>query len=202
MLQIAAVARRGLEVAQRAPDQRHAAPGVLRRHRHRSRPGPRCWRSRSPRPGPPGCRSASDRLRRTSPSEPECPSTMALVLSHTIASTPSSPSAANAASSVGGPTSGLASSFQSPVCSTMPPACGSPAPAPPGWNAPRAGTAGERRQLEATARGITWIFTSFSQLRLAQLAPQHGGGERRGIDRAAQLRHRWPPRRCGPRAHA
>ena len=32
-------------------------------------------------------------LARTSPSEPEWPSTMALVLSHTIASTPSSPKA-------------------------------------------------------------------------------------------------------------
>ena len=60
--------------------------------------------------------------RRTSLSEPECPSTNALVLSHTIASTPASPSASSAASSVGGPTIGLASSFQSPVCSTTP--CG------------------------------------------------------------------------------
>ena len=60
--------------------------------------------------------------RRTSASEPEWPSTSALVLSHTIASTPASPSACSAASSVGGPTIGVASSFQSPVCSTTP--CG------------------------------------------------------------------------------
>ena len=37
-----------------------------------------------------------------------------------MASTPSAPSAAKAASSVGGPTRGVASSFQSPVCSTVP----------------------------------------------------------------------------------
>ncbi len=45
---------------------------------------------------------------------------MALVLSHTMASTPSSPKRRNAASSVAGPISGLGSSFQSPVCSTVP----------------------------------------------------------------------------------
>ena len=53
------------------------------------------------------------RLSKTSASLPECPSTMAFVLSHTIASTPSSPSASNAATSVGGPTSG--SAIQLPV---------------------------------------------------------------------------------------
>ena len=45
---------------------------------------------------------------------------MALVLSHTMARTPSSPSARNASSSVGGPTMGFASSLKSPVCSTVP----------------------------------------------------------------------------------
>ncbi len=62
----------------------------------------------------------SARVSRTSDSEPEWPSTIALVESQIIASTPCSPSAANAASSVGGPTSGCGSSFQSPVCSTVP----------------------------------------------------------------------------------
>ena len=71
-----------------------------------SRPARRCWRSRSPRPGRCRPRISTDRLWRTSASLPEWPSTMALVESHTIASTPRSPSAARAASSVGGPTSG------------------------------------------------------------------------------------------------
>ena len=59
-------------------------------------------------------------LRRTSDSEPEWPSTMALVLSHTMASTPSSPSARKLSSSVGGPTIGAGSSLKSPVWRMIP----------------------------------------------------------------------------------
>ena len=122
MLQIAALPRRRLDVAQAAADQRHACARHRARRARRSRPARRCWRSRSRRRARSGRGSAPRACARTSASEPEWPSTMALVLSHTIASTPSSPSAANAASSVGGPTSGCGSSFQSPVCSTVP--CG------------------------------------------------------------------------------
>ena len=48
------------------------------------------------------------------------PGTVALVLSHTIASAPSSPNRISAASSVGSPVTGAGSSFQSPVWSTAP----------------------------------------------------------------------------------
>ncbi len=45
--QVAALARRRLQVAQRAPDQRHRRPAAPRPARC-SRPAPRCWQSRSP----------------------------------------------------------------------------------------------------------------------------------------------------------
>ena len=57
---------------------------------------------------------------RTSASEPDWPSTSALVESQTMASTPSAPIRRSAASSATGPTSGSGSSFQSPVWSTVP----------------------------------------------------------------------------------
>ena len=56
----------------------------------------------------------------TSASDGERPSRTALVESPTSASTPSSPTARNLASSVGGPSTGVGSIFQSPVCSTVP----------------------------------------------------------------------------------
>ena len=56
----------------------------------------------------------------TSISEGERPSRRALVELQIIASTPSVPSCLSRASSVGGPTVGVASIFQSPVCSTVP----------------------------------------------------------------------------------
>ena len=53
-------------------------------------------------------------------SEPEWPCASALVESHTMASTPSSPSFLSWVSSVSSPSSGSGSSFQSPVCTTVP----------------------------------------------------------------------------------
>ena len=58
--------------------------------------------------------------RATSSSEGERPSRSALVESQIMAVTPSAPSAARRSVSVGAPITGVASSFQSPVCSTMP----------------------------------------------------------------------------------
>ena len=59
--------------------------------------------------------------RATSSSEGERPSRSALVESQIIAVTPSAPSCGEPSrSSVGGPITGVASIFQSPVCSTMP----------------------------------------------------------------------------------
>ena len=59
-------------------------------------------------------------VRATSRSEGERPSRTALVKSPISARQPSSPSALSFASSVGGPITGVGSSFQSPVCSTLP----------------------------------------------------------------------------------
>ena len=58
----------------------------------------------------------------TSDSDGERPSRTALVESPISTWQPSAPSARNFASSVGGPSTGVGSSFQSPVCSTLP--CG------------------------------------------------------------------------------
>ena len=108
-------------------------------------------------------RSSTDRLWRTSFSLPEWPSTMALVESQTIASTPRSPSAARAASSVGGPISGVGSIFQSPVCRTMP--CGvSIASA---WDSGMECAMRMKRSLKGARSmlppgGTMWIFTWFS----------------------------------------
>ena len=60
------------------------------------------------------------RVSRTAPSDPDSPSTVALVESPTSASTPASPARRSAASSSGAPTSGSGSIFQSPVCMTRP----------------------------------------------------------------------------------
>ena len=56
----------------------------------------------------------------TSASDGERPSRTAFVESHTSARTPSAPRARSLASSVGGPSTGVGSSFQSPVWSTAP----------------------------------------------------------------------------------
>ena len=60
------------------------------------------------------------RLARTVDSEPASPSTKTLVLSHTMASAPSSPMRRSTASSVTSPNSGSGSIFQSPVWNTVP----------------------------------------------------------------------------------
>ena len=60
------------------------------------------------------------RVAATSVSEGERPSRTALVESPTTARQPASPSARSFASSVGGPITGVGSSFQSPVWSTAP----------------------------------------------------------------------------------
>ncbi len=67
----------------------------------------------------------SERIRpvsatRTSASDPATPSWNTLVLSQTMASTPASPIRCSLATSVGAPTTGSASSFQSPVCRMVP----------------------------------------------------------------------------------
>ena len=119
--EVAALARRRLHVAQDAADQGDAAPGM-------PAPASATDSTRATLHGEAGHRHAAAQaadqrgqvLRAPRASQPEWPSTIALVESQTIASTPSSPSAVSAASSVGGPTSGVGSSFQSPVCSTTP----------------------------------------------------------------------------------
>ena len=69
----------------------------------------------------PGCRAiSSTRLSRTSASEPEVPGLSTLVLSPIIASTPPLPKASRPSISVLSPTIGAGSSFQSPVCITLP----------------------------------------------------------------------------------
>ena len=75
---------------------------------------------------------------------------------------PRSPSAANAASSVGWPISGSGSSFQSPVCSIVP--CGvrmASACASGIECATRRNSQRERRQSIAPPGGTVWILTSF-----------------------------------------
>src|ERR687898_818159 len=60
------------------------------------------------------------KLSRTSASEPDVPGLRMLVESATMASTPSRPKASRSSVAVSGPISGAGSSFQSPVCSTLP----------------------------------------------------------------------------------
>ena len=116
--QIAAFARGGIDVAQRAADQRDAAPGVVRGQRDRFHPRDVAGEAGDGDAAASGRGSAPTGCGAPRASLPEWPSTIALVESQTIASTPRSPSAASAASSVGGPISGVGSSFQSPVCSS------------------------------------------------------------------------------------
>ena len=137
------------------------------------------------RPGSERISAASER--RTSASEPECPSTMALVESQTSASSPSSPSfgqrllvGARADQRVG---------IHFPVAGVQHGA---------GRGADdqrlRLGDGvrhadelqRERRQFEAAAGRHHPHRHFVQQLRLAQLAAQHGGGERGDVDRAAQ----------------
>ena len=66
------------------------------------------------------CTISSVSVFATSISDGERPSRTALVESPISARQPSSPSARNFASSVGRPSTGVGSSFQSPVCSTLP----------------------------------------------------------------------------------
>ncbi len=128
-------------------------------------------------------------VRATSASEGERPSRTALVESPMTASTPSSPSRRSLASSVGWPTTGVGSSFQSPVCSTLP--CGV-------------------RRISALDSGIECAIETSSMsngptlkrlpsgtvLMLISGAPgfalalglDQGRGERRRIDRHFQLR--------------
>ncbi len=57
---------------------------------------------------------------RTSASDPVLPGSKTLVESPIKARTPSSPTARSASKSVGSPTNGVGSNFQSPVCTTVP----------------------------------------------------------------------------------
>ena len=131
----------------------------------------------------------SCRLSRTSASEPEWPSTRALVESQTMASTPSSPRRRKAASSVTSPTSGSGSSFQSPVWSTL----------PTGVRMAMAFGSGIEcvRVISSRSNGGMLNLPDERHLgdrhllgepMLAQLLAQHRGGERRRIDRAAEPR--------------
>ena len=103
----------------------------------------------------------SRKLSRTSASEPDVPSTIALVLSHTMASTPSSPNRAKAASSVGLPISGSGSSLKSPVCRMVPcgvritSACASGIECDTGRNCSENGASSK-----LPPDGIVWIRTS------------------------------------------
>ena len=103
---------------------------------------------------------------------------------------PRRPARRSAASSVIGPMSGSGSSFQSPVCSTA-----------PSWRADHHGVGlgdrmGERDQLDlerpdaeiAPTCGISVMRASLSSSASRQLAAQHGRGEGRRVDRAAQAR--------------
>ena len=151
------------------------------------------------------------RLARTVASEPASPSTKTLVLSHTMASAPSSPMRRSIASSVTSPSSGSGSIFQSPVWNTVPSLRA---------DRQRIGLEDrmrhgdqlelERRQAELAAeRDLGDRHRRRRRPASMQLAPQHRGGERRGIDRrlraAARGRRRRPddPRgrgsaRCPP----
>ena len=129
------------------------------------------------------------RLARTVASEPASPSTKTLVLSHTMASAPSSPMRFSVASSVSSPSSGSGSIFQSPVWNTVP-------------NLVRIASAfGSRIEcvmvIISSSNGPTVKLAAerdlgdrhrVEQARLAQLALQHRGGERRGIDRRLEPR--------------
>ncbi len=95
----------------------------------------------------------------------------------------------SAASSVGGPTSGCGSSFQSPVCSTMPYGVSITSACASGIEcATRMKRSANGARSIVPPGGMTCSLHLVEQPHLGQLAPQHGGGERRGIDRAAQLR--------------
>ena len=115
----------GLARDLRPPAPWRGRPGRLRARRRARRRRPRgCGRhgrrTSSRRRGAGAVRISSAKVLATSASEGERPSRTALVESPTSASTPSSPSAVSFASSVGAPTSGVGSIFQSPVCSTVP----------------------------------------------------------------------------------
>ena len=173
----------------RAADQRDAA---ARRHARRARPIPsarRCDAKQVTATRPRRPRISADRLWRTSASLPEWPSTIALVESQIIASTPRSPSAAKAASSVGGPSSGcgielpVAGVQQQPVRRVDHQRLRLRDRVRDAHEPQR-----ERRQIDRAARRDDMQLHLVEQLHLGQLAPQHRGGERRGIDRTAQLR--------------
>ena len=95
---------------------------------------------------------------------------MALVESQIIASTPSSPSFASAASSVRGPISGSGSSFQSPVWNTVPAGVRMTSACASGMECVmRMKLQRERRQFEEPPGGTTCIVTSFSRRASASL---------------------------------
>ena len=131
----------------------------------------------------------------TSVSDGERPSRTALVESPTSARQPSLPSARSLASSVGGPSTGVGSIFQSPVCSTVPSAVRMMRPFDSGieWaietssmsNGTEREAAAERHDGDRNLR----------RARLAQpLGLEQRGGERRGVDRnlepRPQIEHR------------
>ena len=187
--EIAVLARRLVHAPQRAPDQRHVAVVGAARHARSSTAAPHSRRSRRPRPARHSGRSgrsgiAAARLRSRNGRR-----FSALVESQTIARMPSSPISRSRSSSVGSPISGSGSSFQSPVCNTVP---------------------AEVRITTAFGSGIEWVSVISSrsngpivkaarhrhgvdrdpvgELRLDQLGAQQRGGERRRPDRALQLR--------------
>ena len=201
--QIAALARRRFEVAQAAADQRRRCARRPARPARPIRRGRRCWRSRSRRRGPRRSRISAGRLRRTRPPSRNGPPPSHWWSRRPSPARPRRPARANAASSVGGPTSGSGSSFQSPVCSTM----------------PYGGADHQRLRLRDRVRDAQEAQAERRQRRSPRPAGSHaaspGRSNRasaslrrstaaangRGIDRAAQLRPQPARRRrYGPRA--
>ena len=125
----------------------------------------------------------------TSVSEGERPSRMALVESQTMASTPSSPRALSFASSGGAPTSGVASSFQSPVWNTSPAGVRIASPLGSGIEcASVTNSTSNGPTVRRLPSGTTVIGKGLVLAVLGHFRAQHAGRERRRDDLAAELR--------------
>ncbi len=120
---------------------------------------------------------------RTSASEPASPSTKTLVESQTMASTPSSPSRRMASWSVGAPSSGSGSIFQSPVCRIVPSGVLIARPLGSGIEWVRVIRVDlERPEPDRARERNLGDPRLIEQALLAQLLAQQEGGERRGVE--------------------
>ena len=184
------LARRIDHPAHRAADHEQLAAGGLRRQ-HGGLHAARRWRrSWSGRPGWAGRRSARSGCRAPRPRSPRCRATARWCCRTGWRARPPCPAPPVRRRRCGSPTSGAGSSFQSPVCSTRPNGVSSTSALASGiewvtWTKRQAKPA----DLELLARlddaGSAPRGRSRSR---ASLRAQHGGGERRAPDRAAQPR--------------